>query len=76
MADLGWPEMLIIAVAAMVLFGWKHMPDAARSLGRSIRVFKSEVDAMKDDAVGEPLSATGPSTAETLPPEAPGPHTP
>ncbi|WP_286175616.1 twin-arginine translocase TatA/TatE family subunit [Arthrobacter sp. NEB 688] len=34
--------MLII-----VIFGWKRLPDAARSLGRSARVFKSEVDEMK-----------------------------
>jgi sec-independent protein translocase protein TatA len=52
MADLGWPEMLIIAIAAMVLFGWKRLPDASRSLGRSIRVFRSEIAGMRTDAEG------------------------
>lgn len=47
MADLGWPELTIIAIAVVVLFGWKRMPDMARSLGRSARIFKSEVDQMK-----------------------------
>ena len=47
MADLGWPELTIIALAVVLLFGWKRMPDMARSLGRSARIFKSEVDQMR-----------------------------
>lgn len=46
MADLGWPELAIIALAVVLLFGWKRMPDMARSLGRSARIFKSEMDQM------------------------------
>jgi sec-independent protein translocase protein TatA len=53
-ADLGWPELTIIAIAVVVLFGWKRMPDMARSLGRSARIFKSEVDQLKrPDPVAE-----------------------
>lgn len=46
MADLGWPELSIIIIAFVLLFGWKRMPDMARSLGRSARIFKSEMDQM------------------------------
>ena len=46
---IGAPEIIIIAVLLIVIFGWKRLPDAARSLGRSARVFKSEVDEMKND---------------------------
>ena len=46
----GLPEILIIAVLLIVVFGWKKLPDAARSLGRSARVFKSEVDEMKKES--------------------------
>jgi sec-independent protein translocase protein TatA len=49
MADLGWPELSIIVIAFVLLFGWKRMPDMARSLGRSARIFKSEVDQMHTD---------------------------
>jgi sec-independent protein translocase protein TatA len=45
----GPTEIIIIAVLIIVIFGWKKLPDAARSLGRSARVFKSEVDEMKKD---------------------------
>lgn len=47
MPSLGAPELIIIALVVILLFGWKRLPDAARSLGRSARVFKSEVNEMK-----------------------------
>ena len=49
MGRIGATEIIIIAVLLIVIFGWKRLPDAARSLGRSARVFKSEVDEMKQD---------------------------
>jgi sec-independent protein translocase protein TatA len=49
--DLGWPELLIVAVIAMMLFGSKKMPDVARSLGRSMRIVKAELKGLKDDDV-------------------------
>ena len=47
----GW-ELVLIVLVLMVLFGAKRLPDAARSAGRSIRIFDREVKAMKSD---EPL---------------------
>jgi len=44
----GW-HIVILALVVVALFGWKKMPDAARSLGRSMRIFKSEIDEMKKD---------------------------
>jgi sec-independent protein translocase protein TatA len=49
MPDLGPWEILIIAVVILVLFGAKKMPDAARSLGRSMRIFKTEIKGLHDD---------------------------
>jgi len=40
---------LIVAVVVMLLFGSKKLPDAARSIGRSLRIFKSEMRGMQDD---------------------------
>jgi TatA/E family protein of Tat protein translocase len=37
--------MLILAVVLIVLFGSKKLPDAARSLGRSMRILKTEVSS-------------------------------
>jgi sec-independent protein translocase protein TatA len=48
--NLGAPEIILILVVLVLLFGAKRLPDAARSLGRSMRIFKSEVKEMgKDD---------------------------
>lgn len=42
-------HLLVLAVVFIVLFGAKRLPDSARSLGRSLRIFKSEVQEMKKD---------------------------
>ncbi|MCV7079135.1 MULTISPECIES: Sec-independent protein translocase subunit TatA [Mycobacterium] len=39
----------ILAVVVIVLFGAKKLPDAARSLGKSMRIFKSEVREMQNE---------------------------
>jgi len=46
--DSPW-KILIVAVVLIVLFGSKKLPDAARSLGRSMRILKSEVGALHQD---------------------------
>jgi sec-independent protein translocase protein TatA len=43
------PGILIIVLLLVLLFGAKRLPDAARGIGRSLRIFKSEVKQMKDD---------------------------
>ena len=47
--SLGPPEIILILVVLVLLFGAKRLPDAARSLGRSMRIFKSEVKEMRGD---------------------------
>jgi sec-independent protein translocase protein TatA len=44
-----WHWLIVIAVFVL-LFGAKKLPDAARSLGQSMRIFKSEVKEMRSDA--------------------------
>jgi sec-independent protein translocase protein TatA len=44
-------HLLLILVVVVVLFGSRRLPDAARGLGRSMRIFKAEVKQMKDDDV-------------------------
>jgi sec-independent protein translocase protein TatA len=52
MPGLGVGELLVILVVGLLLFGgYKKLPDASRSLGRSLRIFKGEMKGMKDDDV-------------------------
>ncbi|MET9475064.1 Sec-independent protein translocase subunit TatA [Streptomyces sp. NPDC002917] len=45
---LGAPEILLILVVVILLFGAKRLPGMARSLGQSMRILKSETKAMRD----------------------------
>ena len=44
-----WHWVIVIAVFVL-LFGAKKLPDAARSLGKSMRIFKSEIKEMPADS--------------------------
>lgn len=55
----GW-HIVILVLVIVVVFGWKRLPDASRSLGRSMRIFKAEVSEMKTD--GKPASAASSDT--------------
>jgi len=63
MPDLGIGEILVIALVVFALFGYRRLPDAARSLGRSLRVFKAETRGLREDDVrskAEAPSVRGP----------------
>lgn len=42
-------EWVVILIVVVLLFGAKKLPDTARGLGRSLRIFRSEVRGMSDD---------------------------
>ncbi|BFU44228.1 Sec-independent protein translocase subunit TatA [Krasilnikovia sp. MM14-A1004] len=42
-------HLLIFAAVILLLFGAKRLPDAARSLGRSLRIIKAETKGLMDD---------------------------
>jgi sec-independent protein translocase protein TatA len=56
--NFGTGEIILILVVVMLLFGAKRMPDAARSLGRSMRIFKSETKALREDDDEPPHAGT------------------
>jgi sec-independent protein translocase protein TatA len=61
----GWEWLIIIAVL-LLLFGAKRLPEMARSVGQSARVFKGEMKGLRDDeghntAQGAPQSGTRPA---------------
>lgn len=74
MPNLGTGEIIIIAVVILILFGAKKLPDAARAMGRSLRIFKAETKAMGDDdettreqPAGTAQAAAAPDTADARP---------
>ncbi|MGY1826031.1 MULTISPECIES: Sec-independent protein translocase subunit TatA [unclassified Blastococcus] len=72
MAGLGPLEIGLIILAILLLFGYKKLPDASRSLGRSLRIFKGEMKGMKDDDVRTKDAArTTPVRGEIVAPASP-----
>jgi sec-independent protein translocase protein TatA len=45
---IGWPEIIIVLIVLLLLFGGKRLPELARGLGRGLRAFKEEVTDAKD----------------------------
>ncbi|MFL4909877.1 Sec-independent protein translocase subunit TatA [Streptomyces sp. MMS24-I2-30] len=64
-----WHLLILVAVVVLI-FGSKKLPDTARALGKSMRILKSETQAMKDDgASNEPRPEPEPA-----PEPGPGPE--
>ncbi|WP_033281477.1 Sec-independent protein translocase subunit TatA [Streptomyces sp. NRRL F-525] len=50
-------HLLVVAIMVILLFGSKKLPEAARGLGKSMRILKSEAKAMKEEGnVTEPTA--------------------
>ncbi|MCQ2000769.1 Sec-independent protein translocase subunit TatA [Arthrobacter zhaoxinii] len=63
----GW-QIIVIVVLAILLFGAPKLPGLARSLGQSLRIFKSEVRQMKDESPSKPAD-TDPVQGRVVNPE-------
>jgi sec-independent protein translocase protein TatA len=77
--DLFAPGHLIplLIIAGLLFFGWKQLPDMARSAGRSLRVFRTEVKGLADDdavrATNSALTAATTTETPAVTPPAPAP---
>jgi sec-independent protein translocase protein TatA len=62
-------KVLIIAVVFIVFFGAKKLPDAARSLGKSMRILKTEVQGLhEEDAADTEKAAAALPAQPAVPP--------
>ena len=69
---------VIIALVVLVLFGYKRLPEMSRSVGRSLRIFKTEIKGMsQDDAARDSAEVEAPAQPTVvIPPGAPTAATP
>lgn len=68
MGSLSIWHWLIVLLVVVILFGSKKLPDAARGLGRSMRILKSEMKEMNSEG-----GAPQPAPPAQLPSPAPAP---
>ncbi len=81
---LGWPELLIILVVALLLFGGSRLAGVGKGTGRAIREFKEETQSLRDDKAAKEAEAKAAADAAqqaaqqaaALPPAQPAPVQP
>jgi len=66
--DSPW-KIAIIAALIIVLFGSRKLPDAARSLGKSMRILKTEVQGLHEDDAETTTAPFQPAPAQIQAPE-------
>jgi sec-independent protein translocase protein TatA len=69
MPTLGTTEIIIIALVIVLLFGAKKLPDAARGIGRSLRIFKAETKGLRDDDPADETPRQPLPPAQSQPPQ-------
>ena len=78
-SNLRGSEWLILILVIVLLFGARRLPDAARGLGRSLRIFKAETKGLTDSQSDDQQAAAQPKAVDespaepTPPPAAPAP---
>jgi sec-independent protein translocase protein TatA len=58
-------HLLIVAAVFMLLFGANKLPQMARSVGQSMRIFKAETHALSAEKEHQPLPSTTSSPPQT-----------
>lgn len=61
-------HIAVLVVVLVLLFGAKRLPDAARSLGRSMRIIKAETKGLADDDQDLAEKADAQNARQPLPP--------
>lgn len=70
MMGIGFPELMIILVIIMIIFGAGKLPEIGNAFGRSIKNFKSSMKEAQDEESGDQVAqAEGGDTAELSNPE-------
>ena len=49
MPGIGFPELLVILVIALIVLGPKKLPEAGRAMGKGMREFKDSLSGVNDD---------------------------
>ena len=57
MGSLGWPEIAIIGLVVLVLFGPNRLPQFGRSLGKGLREFKSAIAGFGEESSRAPAGS-------------------
>lgn len=66
MGPIGWPELVILLVVVLIVFGPGKLPDIGNAIGRGVREFRKASNDLESSIRGEP---TAPAKPAATPPE-------
>jgi len=46
---IGWPEIILLLLVVLLLFGAKRLPEIGKALGKGIREFKKSIKGIEDE---------------------------
>ena len=58
MGPIGWPELVLILVVVLVIFGPGKLPDVGNAIGKGIREFRKASNELEESVRGEPKRGT------------------
>jgi sec-independent protein translocase protein TatA len=70
-SGIGFPELLIVLVIALIVLGPKKLPEVGRSLGKGMREFKDSISGIGDDDDDEVRGITSTTTTAASTPSTP-----
>jgi sec-independent protein translocase protein TatA len=73
---IGPPEIILILLIILLLFGAKKLPDLARGVGRSLRIFKAETKGLSEDDKDQATTSPAPLQVEAGRGDVPTPPAP
>ncbi|HTI40024.1 MAG TPA: twin-arginine translocase TatA/TatE family subunit [Vicinamibacterales bacterium] len=53
LGSVGMPELIVILVIALIIFGPKRLPELGRSIGQTINEFKKGTNAIRENVEAE-----------------------
>lgn len=68
MGPIGWPELIILLVVVLIIFGPGKLPDIGNAIGRGVREFRKASSDLEESIRGEtkpPQPDSGGSSAST-----------
>ncbi len=62
MPTIGWPELIILLVVVLIVFGPGKLPDIGNAIGRGVREFRKASNDLESSIRGEPSKPPAPPT--------------
>jgi TatA/E family protein of Tat protein translocase len=67
MGPIGWPELIILLVVVLIVFGPGKLPDIGNAIGRGVKEFRKASNDLEESIRGEPKKPDAPSTPTSTP---------